>query len=694
MKANPALDNSLRHLLTTSSITRENSVPGGNYRPELKIMFKVPWVFLKIPSLSTRGIDSRRSLVRYLKANQETYVCGGHRVLTRDIWNIMPNELETVIALARILHSHPVVSIESLLTIIKRDEVIQTRLRNVLSIQEFLSLYSNFFGVDENGAITTTIKAHPLNANEKKETTKVNSLVAMEFIQGFFETHKDLKSCPNYLPVIHVKLQSRGFGITLSQLQKFIEQFYQFHPTSEWEIPQRLEPHPSRSGSEDVVATMIPEILKGWPINMGQVRTELEHHGVTMNNSSLRNLIETRFPDYIIRNGIVSQDHEAYLRPIQKILTDQCPMTISELRMLLITQGLALSRKVLNEVIVKSLDDYFISQGQIYLPTSNGRNGETMADFVLEKLHELVEGLCPLLLDDLPAQLAIKGIEISKKKVKMIIAESSTLYKCRGNYLLVNEIPQPLPTAGNPQSLIELVTFIKSLKTNQDHLTVDSSGRGLFKKAFLDSLLGNNAIYQQLQSFIVTEDGIGIAHELHYESNLASTSSPDPKTTSITTDAFLNEAPSQGIMKSSENQQSADPPPDNLLSVHPVKPSPEALVTLPVPSNSSDDPSDGTSSVQSNENKAIAERNPDDMVLNHETVKKQFPEWDLYLEEAMDIAADGVNTTNVEIEAPSPTRESTNVLLEPIQSRGSRSVLRRFSDREKMSKDNDNCILS
>lgn len=709
MEANPALDKSLKHLLGTASFTLENSVPGQCYRPELKIMFKVPWVFLKVPSLSSRGIESRRALAKYLQAHQGIYVCSGHRVLTREIWNDMPNELEVMIGVTKILHKKPGITIESLLKIVNTDLFLKPRLRNMASLHEFLCRYSNFFIIEANRAVKTTIKSEFLNAQEMKQSTKVNNLVMIDSIQSFIKQQKDLKSCPVDIPKIHAHLQYLGFGVNASNLQNFVLQFYQVHQTSTWQTPQKIELDLVDSKSETAVAKMIRDIIKSWPINMGMIRSELENRGVLLSNSMLRSIMETHFPDYIIRNGIVLQDHEPYKALVERILSENCPISIAELRTALISQGLVLSRDLLTEMVVKSLEDYFISQGQIYLPNSETSQGKIMANLVMDKVHVIVNGIYPVNLDDLPTKLATKGIKITRRKLKFLINEYSSSHELRSNYLYVRE-DQKDQGKDSPQTVLELVMYLKSLTMNSSNTILDSNGRTLFKKDYLDNRIGENAIYGALKSMIITEEGIGLVQASKSQADQVSapvlSNLIEPSPIAFTRIKDSSTTKTKQPDKVVENEAtSALPKQCDITLEHPKQPptSDRELVVSPIKQpvapviQDSKAEIDGATCLTANPISEDADTCPDDNGLSQNKVIQNFPEWAMYLEEALEITEDGINTAHLEGKKPETTREeATNAIPEHFQA--SNQVRRRIysglPDGNRKSKDKDNCSVS
>lgn len=471
MEFNKKLDNSLRHLLETSSFTEENSSLGPISGHELGIMFKASWLFLNLPESTNSKIDSRRGLVKYMSTYKKTYVCFGHLVLTKKIWSEMPHELEVVKRLTKILHSQPRLTIESIQDAIDKDKIVKTRLRDKTSTQEFLRLYSDYFLVQENGGVMATLKSHVWEHFEGNPTMKVSSLVGIELIQSFIvQTKKESKSHPINVPKLYAYLHSLGYFVNSSDLQNFLIRFYQRSKISTWETPPQL----IDSGFvlflfEYETIKMISDSLKRWPITLTMIEKEVNNQGVLLDQTKLRCLIGTHFPDFKIKNDVVLRDHEPYIGLIKSILTKKCPLFIMELQNDLIGRGITLSRKLLSEVIVKSLDEYFIHHGQICLLSSNTSLEKLMSSFVLQELHNFLEGQkFPIVIEDLVLQLAAKGTCMTSEKLKNMIMEQSNGYVCDGNLVFRDEgrLQTIDHSLAPPQLEDELEACLKSLRLN------------------------------------------------------------------------------------------------------------------------------------------------------------------------------------------------------------------------------------
>ncbi|TRY74615.1 hypothetical protein TCAL_04612 [Tigriopus californicus] len=209
-------------------------------------------------------------------------------------------------------------------------------------------------------------------------------------------------------------------------------------------------------------------------------------------------------------NDTPSSNPKDHLRLIQSILDEKCPISVTEVRMTLISYSIALSRGMITHLIVMETSDYFIVEGLVYLPTSISCEGGFMANVVLGALHPILENKCPQSLDNLVAALAIKGIEISENNLERIITEFSFKYKCHDGFMCsLKKIPKETM---DPKSLEEIVMCLKSLDVDKSNSLKHANQKCLFKRRFLEDVLGNNDVYNLLKTLIVTEDGIGFVN--------------------------------------------------------------------------------------------------------------------------------------------------------------------------------------
>lgn len=502
------LDNALRHLLGTASFTRENSDLGSSDQFELKIMFKLPWVFSKLSVLSSHCMKNCRTLLKYMQTtslmqtNQESYVCCDRLVLTRELWNRMPNELDVMLELIKILHRMPDTTMESLWNMVKVDHPsLNIRLRTFTSLYEFLRRYSDYFDIEYSGIVTTSIKSRFLSRKEMEQATKVNSLTAIQLIQVMKRQNK-----PIDLQKTHDFLKSIGYGFSMAEFSRFTCKFYNSEQTYPQQIPQIVKSRTVTPSIKFETKRNVREMLKRCPLKMERILKELHYQGVSLSESSLESFIIRHFPNYLIKDGIVIQDHKPFMASVKRILTTKCPISITELRMTLITQGVALSRMFLSEMIVKNLERYFITQGHIYLLDLRSEQAEFIADFVLQKLHLIVKDDLPVSLEELLGPLATKGIQITTQKLELMIREFSTIYECRENFLFSIEEQMPnskipesnclcssddqLQVIDSLQSGIDLVKHFKPSNANQSNTIADSNEKTLLKVEFLDDFPG------------------------------------------------------------------------------------------------------------------------------------------------------------------------------------------------------------
>ncbi|XP_059099489.1 uncharacterized protein LOC131893470 isoform X2 [Tigriopus californicus] len=458
MKTIPSLDNLLAGFLRTCSITEENSALVRSYGPAMKIMLKLPWVFSNAPGITDHGVRSNEAFFRYLVSNRKTYIFSAGCISTRQLERQMPNELKVVVEITKILHKQrQEITIESLQEIIDKDKVfnLSLRLRNQTSTQEFLEVHSNFFATDKSGEIRPRIITLYKYNYRTQEAKRVNSLIVIELIRSYTKeigTPIDIVQLYNYLHEI-------SFGVRFSALQKFVFKFYHSSyilicPESQ---PSLTKPRPKISESD--ILKIIWDTMAQWPVTLSKIREELNQKGISMANCAIRSIIEGHFPDHIIQGGFVLQNHQPYMKSVQEILKKQCPMSLTELRKTLVSTGVDISRTILTDLVVKSLAGYFTYKGEIYLPTSK-ESGELMADFILNQLHLITEGICPILLEDVVIQLASKRILITKMKLKSIIAHHSEIYKCDKNFVCMSEngmeapdSVEVIPETINPQDI-------------------------------------------------------------------------------------------------------------------------------------------------------------------------------------------------------------------------------------------------
>ncbi|TRY74475.1 hypothetical protein TCAL_16806 [Tigriopus californicus] len=147
METIPSVDNALRTLFATSTISQDRSVlsPKKFGTPESKIMFTAEFVFSKIQGLAKHGITCSQDLIKYMNCHPQTYVCHENCVLSRELWNVMPCEFDAFIEFANLFRYHSGYNRQYLLAAVQENEILQIRLKNMKSLRAFLRLFSEFF---------------------------------------------------------------------------------------------------------------------------------------------------------------------------------------------------------------------------------------------------------------------------------------------------------------------------------------------------------------------------------------------------------------------------------------------------------------------------------------------------------------------------------------------------------------------
>lgn len=471
-----SVDKAIRSLMETCSITQKNSeLSAREYgTPHSKVMFKIPWVFSKTPGLAHNGINCVQELIKYLKAHPQIYICYGNCVLTLDIWNRMPNEYDTFIEFTELFRSQSCHTILHLKAAIQKSKTLPIRLRNKTTIQEYLTQYSDFFMAENQNSVKTTVPFH-LDAEQK-----IESMDVMLSIQRFIQKNKETCLSSIDLTLMLKYLNELGYRFKRQELEEFLAKFNSnFQPP----IDEVLQPSLSSNTLE-----LVHKKLKRWPIQINTILRECNKEGLTLNNEKLKSIIKTDFSDFKIQDGLVVKDHDLHKDLVQNLLDQHCPISVSKLRQIISQQGITLSIKCLNEMVVKTLDNYSILKGQILLPTSTTSNGRPMKDCILNILDLPMKEKGRVSLNELRIYLASKGILITKKKMAIIIKEYSSIYECKGNFVELKTI--------DSQDVKEFLSHLKSLNMDKENSILDSKERRIFKKAFLDEVFGK--FYQNI----------------------------------------------------------------------------------------------------------------------------------------------------------------------------------------------------
>lgn len=426
----PALDFLLERLLRTCSLTNDNHVPlKFHFTPELKLMVKISWIFSETPDLANHGITSQESLTRYLKSNRSLYVLDRGCVSTRKIFRGIPSELEALIILTKILHKQNPKTIESLQALIDHNKILKRRLRNTNTLQDFLQNYSQFFVTEPNGSIRPLIQIHYECNGQEQYKKKVDSLIVIQLIRGYI--HQVI--LPINLFQLHTYLHKIGFGVSVADLGNFLLKFYLPSHVSRCPEPEQVNTKPRQplvAMSQNEINESIDDALKRWPVSLSTIRENLNKANVSINNSALRAIIEGHFPDFVIKDGVVSKNYERYVTPVQKILTKKCPLSLTELRNKLESHGIEISMQIMIDLVVRHLEKYFIYGGQICLSTSKV-SGARVANLILSQISFILVLQPSILMEDLVLKMASRAILITEGKLKTIIEKHSTMLRCK-----------------------------------------------------------------------------------------------------------------------------------------------------------------------------------------------------------------------------------------------------------------------
>lgn len=286
--------------MRTCSLTDDNHVPlKGHCFPELKVMFKIPWVFSEAPGLANHGITSQESLTRYMKSNRKTYILFEKCVSTRKIYRKIPSELDALIDFTKILHKQTTTTLESLQALIDDDKILKRRLRNTTSTQEFLRRYSAFFGSKTNGSITPLIHAKYECDCLRQCNKKVDSLVVINKIRRYIE---QMESSSIKLSDLLDHLRKIGFDVNVADLRKFLLLFYNRNLVYNSSKPEQVRTKSDQPLSQIKINEIIDDALKKWPVPFPTIQEKLNCANVFITNHALRAIIEGHFPDYFMKD--------------------------------------------------------------------------------------------------------------------------------------------------------------------------------------------------------------------------------------------------------------------------------------------------------------------------------------------------------------------------------------------------------
>ncbi|XP_059098719.1 uncharacterized protein LOC131892873 isoform X2 [Tigriopus californicus] len=679
-----SLDNALQNLMAKCSFTAKNSIPSQGFGPELKVMFKIPWVLAKTPGLAKYGISNYETLVRYFDSNRGTYLHFGDCVTTREIYKKTPNDLKVVLDLTKTLYIQPsATTVESLQEIINNDEKLKARLRNVTSTLEFLRLYSDFFLFEDNGSIWPLIQCHVGRGIAEQNGRRVDSLMAIELIRTYIRQMAPAIK----LPQLHANLCSMGVGFGFAELQAFVFRFY--HPSH---VPKYVNPRPNPTrflNTKPKVIKVIRETLKLWPVNLNKILKELDLEGIPLDHSALKSIIEEHFPDYILQRGFVKQDHQPYMTPVLSVLTEQCPISVNELRKIMMAQGVEIKQNILIEVIAKSLDGYLVYNRQIYLPTCQTTSGELITDVVLNKLHPILDGKCPILLDELISPLGARRIFLTRKKLKAIITKHSTSYKCARNFVWQVDPTDVGAKTSDPE--YEDVQAIE--RKNDDNRSIGESMIESIPLLTNDSNSITNsettlplikAVYDNSED---VNEACGLFMNVHVSEGdleIVKMSQPDSRPDNLDVEIDVPSSkictlmmnPAKEDTKCSLSFSGAPHCPDLQLS--------EALSLPSIPEENLDD--------------LIPRPHPNERKVYPVKFKGNFPEWGRFLEEVSEITDEGVNradSCSSSTLLPRQNMEASNSLGRQVQPVVDMDPPQRFSrDGKKFTRKREDCKLS
>lgn len=474
MEVIPEVDEAIQNLMSTTPITVENSYRGSNNGSEHKMVFKISWIFREIPELSSFGISSINKLRQYISFNATVFKIYRSGIITQAIWDKMPSELEVVKFMIKTFSARPALTIPEILSTVESNPEILPRFRGQISVIEFLQRYPDFFIEVENGAFTTTVKTLCSVQPNATPLSKVDNIIVMEYIQRFIK-QTGLKALPVTLKGIQAYLEHFSYDVTLEGLDRFVDQFFRISPTitkkEESECVKIIIADPNQmaedyntmdvtedslSSSEFEEVTKLRLILDQCPLNLSEIRAALKMKDVQMSNAKLRTTLATHFPDFEIGNEGVVVRKFYYEMIVKSALENQCPITLGEIRNFLKTKGSEMNNSRLRSLIDTHFPEYSITNGIVHLvedpTTSSNVSDETstrvavnpdpninlineeqkvktlqtnsqVSDLQLEAVAKLrlIFEKCPLNMGEIRALLKLQAVSINNVILRKII---------------------------------------------------------------------------------------------------------------------------------------------------------------------------------------------------------------------------------------------------------------------------------
>ncbi|XP_059078266.1 uncharacterized protein LOC131876794 [Tigriopus californicus] len=474
------VDEAILHLMSTTSITIENSYRRSTNGSEKKIVFKTPWVFRALPVLASFDITSISKLNIYLRSNAETFVNLGTGTIAQAIWNEMPSEIKVVKFMIITLSSRPELTIAQILAIVDRDHEMPTRLPDKISVLDFLRRYPDFFVELENETFTTNVKTVCSFQYDATRLSKVDNLIVMEYIQRFVNQN-GLKSVYVTLKGIQSYLRHFSYEVSLEALQNFVDQFFNITPRFDEESakmivvdPEPIEPMVDDSETttstttvleflgpvfedvesvdaveETVQAAMEPsdarddsvsnlsdqpsdaepecvvklrQIFENCPIGICEVRKQLQAQGIQISKKVLRLTIETHFPEFKIgESGTILTKELQYAKMVERILKNDCPINLGDIRKALDSQGTILNNVVLRSVIDGHLPKYSITDGWVDLakvPTPRASANDLPLPREMRMVQAMLKVKCPIHVAEVIGRMEKQGVDICKTKLR------------------------------------------------------------------------------------------------------------------------------------------------------------------------------------------------------------------------------------------------------------------------------------
>ncbi|TRY74614.1 hypothetical protein TCAL_04613 [Tigriopus californicus] len=432
-------------------------------------------------------------------------------------------------------------------------------------------------------------------------------------------------------------------------------------------------------------------LKKSCPINLSKIREQLRATGISMSNLNLRSTIEKNLPDFkTTDNGIVMSVKADKINAVQSILNESCPINMGQVRAELKVQGIQMNNINLRKILADYLPEFQIGNGGMIF---------RFDDACRKALESIAKRGCALGVHDILTELSAKGIRMS---------EANLRYVAKGFLLDLN-------IKADDEAVDYFEKDILASDESQNSSDVEETQS---EADYSDDESSNNDVYCLLKSLIVTEEGIGFVNPPEAQATQIR-DLDEPKFEPIAQlppiiKELKEPSPEPGIQLAQLRPPLETNPELNAQSSHIDEPHPKPL-TQPAfieetkMANVAEDPLFLSSALElevpANEDIETAEEvipnllPPSSRSADLDQLRRKLPQWDIFLDEALDMTEDGEGPSNSDDLTPGRANLPdlpTSTPINPIGN-GPHLVAKLTSSIAKLEtkeKKKDDCILS